>query len=403
MCRVGFLLNHDATHQVVHSIPIALELARRHTDIRVVIITTTAAEVEAVKALAATYPDADYDIEEAPPPGHIHWLNRMTGGALPLKRLGVLWHHRRLFRSFAVLVVPEKTSVLLKSWLGEDCPYLVNIRHGAGDRACGNMSEKVRQFDLQLLPGPKYERLVRSAGLVQGNDYAVIGYAKIDHYRNAPLPSLFDNDRPTVLYTPHFDPWLSSWYPWGEQILEYFAANRDFNLIFAPHVLLFKRRWHVSSQGGLPRLSGRVPAVARQADNILVDAGSEASVDMTYTRAADIYMGDVSSQVYEFLYRPRPCLFLNPSQANWRDSQEFRFWHSGQVIDAMAELPTALAAATIDHVHYREEQQRAFADAFDLGVTPSAERGAVAIARFLAGKVHNADPHLPGRKLRSDD
>lgn len=29
---------------------------------------------------------------------------------------------------------------------------------------------------------------------------------------------------------------------------------------------------------------------------------------MTYTPAADIYLGDVSSQSYEFLLDPRPCL-----------------------------------------------------------------------------------------------
>src|SRR3546814_2965461 len=42
-----------------------------------------------------------------------------------------------------------------------------------------------------------------------------------------------------------------------------------------------------------------------------IDLGSERSIDMSYTGSADLYLGDVSSQVAEYLYRPRPCVFLN--------------------------------------------------------------------------------------------
>lgn len=45
--------------------------------------------------------------------------------------------------------------------------------------------------------------------------------------------------------------------------------------------------------------------------NLHIDIGSDCSIDMTHTEAADIYLGEVSSQICEFLVRPRPCIFLS--------------------------------------------------------------------------------------------
>ena len=66
---------------------------------------------------------------------------------------------------------------------------------------------------------------------------------------------------------------------------------------------------------------------------ILIDTGSERCVDMTYTSAADIYVGDVSSQVCEFLETPRPCVFLNAHQIDWQNNPDFAHWHFGDVVD----------------------------------------------------------------------
>ena len=223
-------------------------------------------------------------------------------------------------------------------------------------------------------------------GLVDPDRYTVAGYVKFDCMRNTPRPKLFSNGRPTVLYAPHFNPKLSSWYGWGESILDYFVHSSDYNLVFAPHVLLYRRRWHISTEGGLPRRTPVIPDAARRAPNILVDPGSIASIDMTYTRAADIYLGDVSSLVYEFLIEPRPCVFLNRSKASWRDNDNFRFWSTGEVLESLSDLPAALALTRSDPMRYRAEQERAFAEAFDLTDTPSAIRAADAITGFLANE-----------------
>jgi hypothetical protein len=382
MTRIGFLLNHDAAHQVMHSIPTAFELARRYPDVSVVIINTTEAEAEAVNDIAADYPNVPCQIEMAKPPAYASLFDKVTGHALLAKRFGVLWRHRDLFRTLDVLVVPDKTSLVLKRWLKTECPLIINTFHGAGDRSGGYRG--VAGFDYHLLPGRKYEERMLAEGMVDPNRYKVVGYVKFDRILNTPRPKLFSNDLPTVLYTPHFDPKFSSWYGWGEAILDYFARSPDYNLIFAPHVLLYRRRWHISTEGGLPRLTPEIPESAQNVPNILVDPGSIASIDMTYTRAADIYLGDVSSQVYEFLIEPRPCIFFNRSKANWKDNDNFRFWSTGEVLESLNELPAALALTQSDPMRYRKEQEEAISEAFDLTDTPSSIRAADAIYNFLA-------------------
>src|SRR5205085_183045 len=98
---------------------------------------------------------------------------------------------------------------------------------------------------------------------------------------------------------PHFDRSLGSWTAWGPQILRAFAGQRDFNLIFAPHLRLF---------GSRPAEAIAALAPFREHPGIHIDLGdTTAAIDMTYTRLADVYLGDASSQVYEFLRTPKPC------------------------------------------------------------------------------------------------
>src|SRR3546814_13087079 len=79
---------------------------------------------------------------------------------------------------------------------------------------------------------------------------------------------------------------------------------------------------------------------------MLIDTGSLATIDMTYTLAADIYRGDVSSQVYEFLWQPRPCLFLDAEGVDgWERNPTYRCWPTGHVLRDAADLAAALAQA----------------------------------------------------------
>jgi hypothetical protein len=147
--------------------------------------------------------------------------------------------------------------------------------------------------------------------------------------------------------------------------------------------MLFKRRWHASLEEFTVRLRLGVPARFRNRPNILIDTGSEACVDMTYTLGSDIYIGDVSSQVYEFLVEPRPCIFLNAHDADWREDPNYLHWKCGPVLTDPAQLDAALREATTDPSAYRAVQERLVAEAFDRTETPAPKRAADAIARFL--------------------
>ncbi len=291
----------------------------------------------------------------------------------------VLQHNVAFFNSLDALVSPERNCMQLRTRLGVRGLTMIHTRHGAGDRE-GGFDDRSGAFDLTILPGQKYvDRLTEMALLTPGR-FAVVGWPKFEVVRalkRRPV-RFFANDNPVVVYNPHFDQTVSSWAPMGLDVLELFAQTKDFNLIFAPHVVLFKRaRRHNAS---LPRKYRSLP-------NIHIDTGSGALSDMTYMLAADIYLGDVSSQVYEFLLEPRPCIFLNGHHVDWHANVFYAHWHLGQVVDDVpGRLGDALAQALASHPSYLDRQREAFAYTFHTEPdSTAAERGADVIASFLEG------------------
>jgi CDP-glycerol glycerophosphotransferase (TagB/SpsB family) len=84
---------------------------------------------------------------------------------------------------------------------------------------------------------------------------------------------------------------------------------------------------------------------------------------MSYTSAADIYLGDVSSQVYEFLTVAKPCIFIDAHGAAWRDNPDYAMWQFGPVCSDIAQIMDALDHAGEGHGGYIEVQRRMVADA----------------------------------------
>jgi hypothetical protein len=192
---------------------------------------------------------------------------------------------------------------------------------------------------------------------------------------------VFPSAKPIVVYNPHFHATLGSWPRFGVKVLEQFAADDRFNLIFAPHIRLF-------DGAGPAMLDSLTPF--RNHPRIHIDLGGPAAIDMTYTRAADIYLGDVSSQVYEFLRTPKPCLFLNPGQVAWQGDESFHHWQYGPVLTSVDHLTDAVEAARLGHGDYVEIQKSGFAESFDLTATPSSERAARAIAERVLARISKA-------------
>lgn len=379
--KVGFLFLHEAPHQVAHSLPTALRLSNLRPDIEVQVLFAPGPGAERIAALASAAPHRCVMVPLHPGSPLLRGAERLSGNSIPLGRIAALRANLDLFRRLDALVVPEKTSLLLKTRFGLTDLKLIHTRHGAGDRAVG-FDRASGRFDFMLLSGPKVQRRLGELGMLKPGNHAITGYAKFDTIPRS-VPRLFENDRPTIVYNPHPAPGLSSWYRMGRAILDHFAQSPDWNLIFAPHVMLFRRPLTISLNPPSIARPGRVPARYRGLSHMLIDTGSTASVDMTYTEAADIYLGDASSQVYEFLHRPRPCIFVNAAKAQWRDDPNYAHWNAGPVVEDIAGLDAALRSAFDDHPRYLPAQQRLFADTFDLNETPSSERAALAIAAYL--------------------
>lgn len=375
--RIGFLFNHDQIHQVAHLLPIAQELARI-SDAEIILATTTDRIHAEVLRLGGGGDIVPLKIKT--PTSRL--LRRIGGKLFPLTKLLVYRDNLEFFKSLDVLVVAEKTSLVLRNRYGLTNLKIIHTRHGAGDRAIG-FNRASADFDHVLVPGAKIrDRLVMEAG-VKPESISIVGYPKFDLFAESRASHPFvDSGRKVVLYNPHVSPHLSSWFTMGRQVLEWFAAHDEYQLIFAPHVMLFERKFALSIDRLRVARPGRIDDRFLSAANIHVDIGSRASTTMEYVNRADIYLGDVSSQVYEFLSRPRPCVFLNAHKFQWQDDPNFLSWHCGPVIDDVAQLQSALSTAQAEQAtRYEPLQRDLLAYTFDIQPgRPSSGRAARAVA-----------------------
>lgn len=385
--RVGFLFNHDQVHQVAHILPVALALRQRNPALEIVLAYTNERLREEIIRLA---PEEALRRLKLVRLGIHNRLTRLSIDALerlvPAAKLAMYGENLSFFASLDVLVVAEKASALLRTRYGLKNLRLIHTRHGAGDRAVG-FNRASSLFDLVLVSGPKIkERLVRDAGIAPEKT-AVVGYPKFDVAGPPAALKFSGNGRKTVLYNPHCSPHLSSWYRHGRAVLDYFARSSDYNLILAPHVMLFERPLMVAIDRLSLNFPGKIADHYRAAPNIHVDLGSRACTDMSYTKAADVYLGDVSSQVYEFLLQPRPCLFLNPASYRARIDPNFEHQRAGPVITTPADLDAGLEAAIGTHWAYAPIQKDMFERSIELESTPSSVRAAMAIENYIADDV----------------
>ncbi|WP_428630771.1 hypothetical protein [Sphingopyxis sp.] len=368
--RILFLFIGEP-HQIFHALPIAAEMAAAGADVEVAV--ASAGHLPVVERVAAAYPGFAPRIKILGQRGISRWLRERAVIRHP--RLPILFGALRFLRQFDAIVVPERTTTAIRHFLPQRT-RLIFTPHGAGDRAI-MLDPRDRHFDFVLVAGEKSEQRLLDAGTIRPGHYALNGYVKLDLMTRLEKTRarLFDNGRPTVLYAPHFHRGLSSWDRFGRDIIAWFAGQDRYNLVVAPHIRLF------AEASDADRSAVMQLAVA---DKILIDLQSDRLFDMSYTGAADIYLGDVSSQVYEFLATPRPCLFLNAHNADWAGDPDYLFWTLGDVIDDLEGLPGALAQAAARHTRYLGAQRERLAESIGGDPAGAAQRGAEAISRFLA-------------------
>lgn len=362
------------SHQLLHILPIVSRIAARGR-IGVQVFASDAPACRELTQIAEASGNPVPVPQALPLPA---WLERI----LPrrwTKGVRIVWHAHRL-RSANALLSSERTSTLLRQMPGR-CPLFLHIPHGAGDRAKG-FERRLALFDHVLVAGPKDRERMIAEGVVEPQRCHVIGPIKVAALASAPPPPrLFANDRRTVLYQPHFDRTLGSFDLLLRRLIDWPGLLDRYNLIVAPHVRLAER---------LDAAQVRALEAQSRPDSLIIDMGSLRSVDMTYVRSADLYLGDVSSQVYEFIVTSRPCLFVNTTGAVWQDDPNYRMWHYGEVIAADADLLAAIDRAFARHGEFAAAQRAGAAAA--LGLDPEAgafdgqavlEAGAKLIERLI--------------------
>ncbi|WP_028055725.1 hypothetical protein [Sphingobium bisphenolivorans] len=377
--RIGFLFNHDQIHQVAHSLPIAIALAKSGFPGEILVATTNDRLAAEVRRLAGECLSSRIQHVQLALSSRSGTIARLLGNILPAAKLLAYRDNLDFFRTLDMLVVAEKTSLLLKSRYGLTNLFMVHTRHGAGDRAIG-FDEASAGFDHILCSGDKVRRRLISEAQVDPEKISIVGYPKFDMLRHGARTRRAGAERPVILYNPHCSPHLSSWYRHGREVLEHFRHADSHELIFAPHVMLFERPFVVAIDKLSVQRPGTIDDRYLHGGNIQIDLGSRSSTDMSYTMAADMYLGDASSQVYEFLMHPRPCIFLNSHGIAWRGNPNFAHWQAGEVISSPTELDNALdRAGEMHQSYYRAVQEKLFADSFDLDGRPSSERAAEVI------------------------
>ncbi|MBD3728537.1 MAG: hypothetical protein IE933_02410 [Sphingomonadales bacterium] len=387
MKRVLFLFNHDAAHQVAHLASVAAAMGRTHPEVATIVAYSTPAIRDQLRKLIGEDDAARLDWKELALPGWARIAARLFDRVLPATRLLRLRLNAPLFASVDMVVSTERTCLRLKAQLDPaQTPLFGFIPHGSGDRSVSYHPD-ITRFDLVMVSGRKVVDQLVSHG-VSPERIEVTGYPKFEAVDLSAKPDFFGNGKPTFVYNPHFDPHLSSWYDAGPELLRWFASDEGqaFNCIFAPHVMLFRKRLHISPEYKVARQRPDIPPEALSAPNILVDVDSPRLFDMSYMLGADAYIGDVSSQMYEFLTRRRPAYYLdcreNPRE---EDDSWHMFWKTGPKVGSIAELTPLLPRYAEIGAQYRAAQDELLDYTFDMGDQPASVRAADAIARKAVG------------------
>lgn len=235
-----------------------------------------------------------------------------------------------------VAVCAEQTSL----WIPRALPFhptrFVKTSHGVGSMSARDDPRR-RAAWAMCVPSER-ERATYLARDFAPERVVATGYVKASFRADRTLPR-FPEQRPIILYTPHWQRHRSSWWDWGPAVARAVADDGRWNLIFAPHQRLAERASDLRA----------VAAELARRRNVHVDLDGFACVDGSYTAAADLYLGDTSSQLIEFLARPRPAVFLNARGAAWRDDPDYAMWAAGDVVDDPAALLATLAAAPARH------------------------------------------------------
>ncbi|HXK50132.1 MAG TPA: CDP-glycerol glycerophosphotransferase family protein [Clostridiales bacterium] len=361
-------------HQLYHSALIAFELSKIGPENNVICLSSNKEQTDALKKIAEYYPETKTQIIQLRQPFRYKYLN-FKRKSYPSVNAVMKIAKPYLSKSDCILTTSHGTpKMLAKNKITG--PILIYQYHGCGDRRYG-FDPGFKRFDHMLLPGNYHQKRLIEENIIKKENTHIIGWPKFDysHKINKDNNKLFNNGNPVVLYTPHWEPALTSFRDYSELLLKFFRKNRQFNFIFAPHVLIKHWKTHYGYRTDFSEFDS---------DNIIIDFGSTRSTDGTYLNNSDVYIGDVSSMVYEFIaFKPRPCFFINAHGVDWKNNPDYRFWEFGYVINSFSDFESVMKESVINNNEYKSLQENRIREYFSLSEKPSSLRAAEAITSIL--------------------
>ena len=370
MKKIAFLLI-DKSFNIYHVISLASELSKNQNF--EIIIFCTKRNRSIIDSLIGRYRFSNIGVVTLRPYWYFtlpHYLE------IKLQFRKVLFYkYKALLKTFDAFVCTLYNDLILKEIVYPvHHMHLIFASHGIVNRPY-SFNNDVTKFDLILISGIKEKEIRTQLGQLNPQNNVMSGYLKDDLTNGVSKINFFNNSNPTIVYNPHWEKDVSSFFNYGFKILDFFAQNHNYNLIFAPHAFLKDRNMSL-------RLRLRK---YNKYKNVLIDLGSEYSNDMTYLKSADLYLGDASSQALEFvLIEERPCLFLDAHDISQSNESHFISWQLGRVITDLTDFNKMLDEAFKRHKKdYRIIQAKLVHEMFYRTDKSASEIAAQAVIKLL--------------------
>jgi hypothetical protein len=324
---------NQSVHHIYHSIYIAIEMSRIQKKYPVVILSTNREASEIIEKELKSIPHnvifkkirhfgynrVDFDVNWFVFLCRLHMHNP--------KAVVVTDYYDNVFRQLGVRT------------------FWAFTNHGLENR--GFTHPHIKDYDLIVIAGEgELGRLESRVGKL--NNYIIAGYSKFDYFyyhHQAPL-QLFRDSRPVVIYNPHFDEAQTSFFDKGQELLQALDACAKFNVIFMPHPDLFRR-----FPKDMDKIRGLSSTVFSERTRINLD----------YMASADIYITDVSSSVFEWLYFNKPTLFFNVKKEN---KDKYPAWALGRVVEDVPEMLGAIEDSLRGPDEFEFQRKNMFSETF---------------------------------------
>ncbi|MFH2146274.1 MAG: CDP-glycerol glycerophosphotransferase family protein [Candidatus Omnitrophota bacterium] len=328
---------NQSVHQIYHSLFVAIELSNVQDEYPVVVLSTSRQASEIIEEELSSIPNK-VRFQKIRHPGY---------GKTDFDiNLFVFLCRLRIHRPKAVVVTDYFDNVFRQLLIKT---FWVYVPHGLANREFA-FEPHIKDYDLVILPGERDLKAMQER-IGPLSNCRVAGYSKLDyfHYHAVKALELFKEKRPVILYNPHFDEKLSSFFDKGMILLEQLSKSNKFNVIFMPH----------------PDLSRKYPQIVRKTaefKNVLLIERHR--INLEYMAQADIYITDVSSSVFEWLYFDKPAIFFNTKRVDWEKSKYYSSWALGKVAEDVPQLLIMLDDALKYPEEFREIRREIFKNTF---------------------------------------